>query len=308
MRQKQIVVTSPSYTLKVLKNFPLQNIEKSFVIADFERLVSTRHVSKIVSSMASNEFFDNVISVVQKRNGQYEIIDGQHRITALGLLRDNYGVKKYNLLLMIFQERISRKIYRQINLGQPLKMQDHLRALDNNKTPFFVKLRPYFVHYNDGRLPKFEMILNALAYAKNGSPRGVRPLLLDRMFESITEKDLKIIALFSKALQKADPFVPKHHQKLYMFTIYRNIFRVGYENNFDSEMWDELILLCKTDHTVTRLQSVRTMSSIREIYAHLIKKISKQTGVKLQTIERTNVEARKILNSSTTNSPSNAAV
>jgi len=95
--------------------------------------------------MATNEFFDNIISVVLKKNGKYEVIDGQHRITALGRLRDNFYVTKYDLVLMIFQENISRKIYRQIDLGKPLKLQDHLRALDNNKNPFFELLRPYFV-------------------------------------------------------------------------------------------------------------------------------------------------------------------
>jgi len=97
MREKTILVTSPSYTLKVLKNFPLRNLEKTFVIADFERLLNIRHVNKILKSMATNEFFDNIISVVLKKNGKYEVIDGQHRITALGLLRDNFYVTKYGL-------------------------------------------------------------------------------------------------------------------------------------------------------------------------------------------------------------------
>ena len=96
MRTKQVLITSPSYTLKVLKNFPLRDLEKTFVIADFERPLNMRHVNKILRSMTTNEFFDNIISVFLKRNGRYEVIDGQHRITGLGLLRDNFNIKKYD--------------------------------------------------------------------------------------------------------------------------------------------------------------------------------------------------------------------
>lgn len=297
MRTKQVLITSPPYTLKILKNFPLRNLEKTFVIADFERLLNIRHVNKILRSMSTNEFFDNIISVVLKKNGQYEVIDGQHRITALGLLRDDFYVTKYDLVLMIFQEKASRKIYRQINLGKPLKLQDHLRALDNNKNSFFEKLRPHFVHYNDGKLPKFETILNALVYAKNGSPRAVQPLLLDRMFRNITENDLKIIQIFSKELKKIEPFIPKQRQKLYMSSVYRNMFRVGYENNFDKTQWENFITICKTDKISEKLQYIRTMSAVKELYSHMITNIGKKAGVQLQKVERTGGEAKNILNS-----------
>lgn len=295
MRTKQALITSPSYTLKVLKNFPLRNLEKTFVIANFERILNIRHVKKILGSMATNEFFDNIISVILKRNGQYEVIDGQHRITALGLLRDDFDITKYDLVLMIFQEKDARKIYRHINLGKPLKLQDHLRALDNNKNSFFEVLRPYFVHYNDGKIPKFETILNALVYAKNGSPRAVQPLLLDRMFRSITENDLKVIQTFSRALKKIEPFIPKQRQKLYMSSVYRNMFRVGYENNFDKTQWEEFITICKTDKISEKLQYIRTMSAVRELYSHMIKNIGKKAGVELQTVERTGGEAKQVL-------------
>jgi len=303
MRRRQVLITSPIYTLKVLKNFPLRSLKKTFVIADFERQVSMRHVKKILGSMAINEFFDNVISVVIKKNGKYEVIDGQHRITALEMLRDDFGVRNYNLVLMIFQEKASRKIYRQINLGKPLKMQDHLRALDNGKNPFFEKLRPHFVHYNDGNLPKFEMILNALSYAKNGSPRAVKPFLIDRLFTNITEEDLKIIQTFSRALKNIDPFIPRQRQKLYASSVYRNMFRIGYENNFDKTQWEDFIAICKTDKASERLQDMRTIDAARELYNHMVKNVGKKVGLELQKVERTGPESRVVLNK-----PSNSAI
>jgi len=300
MQKRRTAITSPLYTLKILNDFPLKNLEKSFVIADFERLLNTAHVNKILESMVRNEFFDNVISVVLKRSGVYEVIDGQHRITALGKLRDDNGITKYNLVLMIFQEKYSRKIYRQINLGKALKMQDHLRALDNGRNLFFEVLRPHFVHYNDGKYPKFEMILNALSYAKNGAPRAVKPYFLERMFKNISEKDLRVIISFSKAMRKIEPFAPKQRQKIYTSSVYRNMFRVGYENKFDQAKWNDFITICKADKAIEKLQDLRTLSSVKELYAHMIKHVGKQVGLKLEKVERTNVETRQVLKTPTT--------
>ena len=290
---KQIL--SPTYIWKSLKNFPLRKLEQIFLIAEFERPLRERHVNKIVEAMAANEFFNNILSVVQKRN-RFEVIDGQHRIAALKELRDNYGVTNYDLVIMIFPEKFARKIYRRINLGKPLKMQDHLRALDNNNHSFFTELRSHFVHYNDGVLPKFSMILSALSYAKNGSPRAVRPLLLDRMFKSITINDLKVIKSFSIAMNKVEPHVPKRHQILYSHPVYRNIFRVGYENRFDHSSWENFILLCQRDRKIETLHNIRTMEAVREMYGHMIEKIASQMGLQLKRIDRTISEPRLVLN------------
>ena len=257
--------------------------------------------------MAANEFFNNILSVIQKRNGRFEIIDGQHRIASLKDLRDNYGITNYDLILMIFPEKFARKIYRRINLGQPLKMQDHLRALDNGTHPFFTQLRPYFVHYNDGILPKYQMILSALSYAKNGSPRAVRPLLLDRMFKTITIEDLKVIKSFSIAIANVEPIMPKKHQILYSFSIYKNMFRVGYENRFDQSTWENFITLCKTDKSIEELHKIRTMESVRKGYSNMVEKIAGQMGLQLKRIDRTISEARVVLNPVTEPSQSSSS-
>ena len=288
-------IISPLYVWKSLKNFPLRKLEQTFFIAEFERPLRHRHVNKIVEAMAANEFFNNILSVIQKRNGRFEIIDGQHRIASLKELRDNYNITNYDLILMIFPERFARKIYRRINLGYPLKMQDHLRALDNGSHPFFTQLRPYFVHYNDGVFPKYEMILSALSYAKNGSPRAVRPLLLDRMFKSITKEDLRKIKLFSIAIANVEPIKPKKHQTLYSFSIYRNMFRVGYENKFDNNTWQNFITLCKSDKNINELHNISTMESIRKVYGNMIEKIAGQMGLQLKRIDRTVSEAKLVL-------------
>ena len=289
-------IISPLYIWKSMKNFPLRKLEQTFFIAEFERPLRGRHVSKIVEAMAANEFFNNILSAIQKRNNKLEIIDGQHRIAALKELRENYGVTNYDLIILVFPEKFSRKIYRRINLGKPLKMQDHLRALDNGNHQFFTQLQPYFVHYNDGILPKFSMILSALSYAKNGSPRAVRPLLLDRLFKNITTQDLRIIKSFSIAIDNIEPHVPKKHQIIYSHSVYRNIFRVGYENRFDQSTWENFITLCRGDKNIESLHNDRRIESIRKMYSYMIEKIALQMGLQLQRIDRTVSEARLVLN------------
>lgn len=294
MKQKLVTVTSPSFKLKMLNNFSLFNLEKTFIVADFERPLRIRHVKKIVDAMLINEFFDIIISVIPKRgNSQFEVIDGQHRIEGLKILRDEHGIQKYNLILMIFPEKFSRKIYRRINLGQPLRMEEHLRALDNNTHPFFTKLRPYCVHYNDGNRPKFEMILNALSYAKSGSPRAVRTLFLDRMFNNITTTDLKVITTFSKALRTIDPMIPKTHQPFYMFSVFRNMFRVGYENDFDQTDWEKFMMICKEDQKIYKLRTDRSMDGIKEIYRHMVKHVGSQIEVEVVKKDKTLSDTRQ---------------
>ncbi len=293
MKQKLALVKPPTFTLKMLTNFPLAKIELTFTVADFERPLKMRHVKKILDGILINEFFDIIISVLPRKNGQFEIIDGQHRVKALEMLRDIHGIKKYNLILMVFPEKFSRKIYRRINLGQPLKMEEHLRALDNNTHPFFTKLRPYCVHYNDGNRPKFEMILNALSYAKSGSPRAVRTIFLDRMFDNITTTDLKIITIFSKALRTVDPMIPKTHQPLYMFSVFRNMFRVGYENDFDQSDWENFMEICKEDQKIYKLRTDRSMDGIKEIYGHMIKHVGSQIEVEVVRKDRSLSDTRQ---------------
>lgn len=290
-------IHSPDFTEKFLPDFTLSKLEKTFSIAVFERPLRSRHVKKILNSMIINQFFDIVIRVTKRLTGQFEIIDGQHRIEALGLLRDEYGVKKYDLILHIFPEKFARKIYRRINLALPLRMEEHLRALDNGRNPFFVRLRPYFVHYNDGKYPKFEMILNALYYAKNGSPRAVRAMLLDRMFKNITAGDLDMIIVFSRAISKVNPITnPKAHKELYMYATYRNLFRVGYENNFDQVTWENFIKICKSDPVIHEYHNMRTIETVRRIYTYMIKEIGEKMGEDLKRIDRTMGQAKLVLN------------
>lgn len=293
---KNTIIKSPSYTWKIMNNFPLNKLEKTFTIADFERQLSNTHVKKIMNSILSNEFHDNIIRVVLKKSGSFEIIDGQHRIEAIARLRDLGKLTHYDLVLMIYAEAVARRTYRSINLAKALKMEDHLRALDNGRNQFFVKLRPYYVHYNDGNKPKFGMVLNALYYAKNGSPRAVSAQLLDRMFKSITQGDVITMIEFSRAMDKTEGFIPKKPQKMYKYEIYRNLFRIGYENEFDQSVWEQFIRVCKSDKVIPKYLEDKKMKSVKRIYYYMADQIGDKMGWKLKKIDRTNIQTRLVLN------------
>jgi len=289
-------IESPKYTWKIMNHFKLSNLEKTFTIADFERQLSKKHVSKIMESIIANEFHDNILRVIMKRSGTFEIIDGQHRLEALARLRNNGTLTHYDLVLMIYPESVARRTYRSINLSKPLKLQDHLKALDNGRNAFFNKLRPYYVHYNDGAKPKYEMVLNALHYSKNGSPKSISRNYLDRMFKSITHGDLITIVQFSRAFEKADPFQTKMPQIMFRYEIYRNLFRIGYENSFDEYLWEQFITTCKSDKVIRAYLEDKQKQAVRRIYYYMADIIGEKMGWNLKKIERTNSQARFVLN------------
>ncbi|MCZ6581606.1 MAG: hypothetical protein O6761_00320 [Thaumarchaeota archaeon] len=292
--------TQQHYIIKELLNFPLKNLERMFSIAVFERPIMLRHVKKMVGSMVDGEFYDNTLQVTKKMSGQYDVIDGQHRIEALGLLRDDYGVTHYDLILHVYPESLARRIYRKLNLGRTLTLGNHLRALDNGKNSFFVRLRHQYVHYNKGKVPKFEQILNALHYAKNGSPRAVNAILLDRMFKSITTGDIDVILVFSKAIHKNES---KINTKLYKYGIYRNLFRVGYENNFNLTTWQDFISICNKNRVIHAYQTETTFQNMKRIYNYMVDSVGKEMGLELKKIERTPSQTKLVLDGDSNHAP-----
>ncbi len=119
------------------------------------------------------------------------------------------------------------------------------------------------------------------------------------MFKNITLDDLKVIKAFSIAMANIDPHMPKKRQILYAHSIYRNMFRVGYENRFDQNTWENFISLCRADKNIERLHNERKMAAVRETYGYMIEKIAGQMGLQLKRIDRTVSEARLVLTKTT---------
>ena len=229
------VYMPPEAKIVILKNFELARIEETFQYASFERKISTQKAHKIAHAIMENKFTDNVLRLVESKSAvKYDVIDGQHRIEGLRYARDNYNLAEYDLILFVYIGGNQREIYRRLNLGKPLNLSDHLKALDTGTVKFFNLLREYCDHYTKGGKFRFSTIINCLHYSKSTSIRPVRPLSIDDFIRSITIRDIGIIRKFIPILQQ---IATNPESPFYRYTIMRNFFRIYYENSItDDEM------------------------------------------------------------------------
>jgi len=91
---------------------------------------------------------------------------------------------------------------------------------------------------------------------------------------------------------------PKINQKLYRYGTYRNLFRVGYENNFNISKWQDFISVCKKDKVINELQSQRTINSMKRTYSYMVDQVAEQMGLELKKIERTPSQTKLVLDTS----------
>lgn len=269
----------PEAEIKYLKDFKLDKIEKTFQPAQFERRIGTTKFHRMADAMMENKFVDNVIRVTDGTGGiDYDVVDGQHRIEALRYARDYYGLESYDLILFIYKGGNQREIYRRLNLGKPLTLGDHLKALDTGKIPFFNDLRGDCDHYIKGGNLKYSTVLNWLHYAKSTSIRPVRPVAVDDFLHSITPTDIKKIKLFIPVLQQVstNPDSP-----FYRYTIMRNFFRVYFENKVPDAQMIELGQALLKSTKVTDLADKRDTFAMRGIYHYIIDIAAPKVGLSL---------------------------
>lgn len=258
----------PEAKVVVLNNFDLSKIEEYFEYAKFERRISKRKVHLIAQAIIDNKFTDNVLRVCSsKTNTEYEVLDGQHRIDGLRYARDNFGLENYDLVLMNYLGGNRREIYRRLNLGKPLTLADHLKALDNGKQPFFNDMREYCDHYSKVGMISYRTAINCLYYSKSTSIRSVRPLDIDDFIKSITQRDIKILQMFFKLL----PQIATNSDSLfYHYTLMRNFFRIYYENKTTDQQMIALADILIKSSEVKEMAEKRDTYAIRGIYHYII--------------------------------------
>ena len=160
----------PEAKIITLHDFSLEKIDEYFQFAVFERKVSTKKSHSIAHAMIENRFTDNVLRCVHgSGSAKYDVIDGQHRIEGLRYARDNFGLDGYDLVLFVYLGGNQREIYRRLNLGKPLTLSDHLKALDTGKIRFFNDLRSVCDHSVKGGKLRYSTAINCLYYSKSTS-------------------------------------------------------------------------------------------------------------------------------------------
>jgi hypothetical protein len=270
----------PEAKIVTLKQFPLSKIEEYFQFASFERKISSRKTHMIADAIIDNKFTDNVLRVISSSEDvKYDVIDGQHRIEGLRYARENYGLETYDLVLFVYTGGNQREIYRRLNLGKPLTLTDHLKALDDGKEKFFNSLRNECDHYERPGKFRFSTIMNCLHYAKSTSIRAVRPLAIDDFIRSISARDITVVKAFIPILQQ---IATNTDDQFYRYTIMRNFFRIYYENNISNDKIISLGKLLRKSGKVRDLAEKRDTFAMRGIYHYIIDIAAPKVGLKLE--------------------------
>ncbi len=278
--KNKTVYMPPAAKIIPLANFDLAKIEETFQYATFERRISTYKVHRIAQAIIENKFTDNVLRIVNSStNVKYDVIDGQHRIEGLRYARDNYGLIEYDLILFVYLEGNQREIYRRLNLGKPLNLSDHLKALDTGNVKFFNSLREHCDHYTKGGKFRFSTIINCLHYSKSTSIRPVRPLSIDDFIRSITIRDIEMVRQFIPLLQQ---IATNPDSAFYRYTIMRNFFRIYFENNISEKDMLKLGDVIVKSSKIRDLAEKRDTFAMRGIYHYIIDIAAPKVGLKLE--------------------------
>jgi hypothetical protein len=277
---RKTVYMPPEAKIIVLKDFDLSKIEETFQYASFERRISKQKVHKIAHAILENKFTDNVLRLAASDGAvKYDVIDGQHRIEGLRYARDYWSLGTYDLILFVYLAGNKREIYRRLNLGKPLTLSDHLKALDHGNNKFFNDLREYCDHYSKGSKLRYSTVINCLHYAKSTSIRAVRPLAIDDFIQSITTRDITIIKKFIPILYQV---ATNPDSIFYHYTIMRNFFRVYYENNIVEDGMIALGKILAKSQKIQDLAEKRDNHAMRGIYHFIIDRAGPKVGLYLE--------------------------
>lgn len=150
----------------VYANYDLSGIPKEFKIADFERQVRQRHMLQIADAIISRTLYDSTITVVKpaKEGQPYEVIDGQHRLTAMQHLHKLGQLDKYTFVVRVLHAEDARLAYRRLNSGKPLNIFDLFKSYDDGTVPYFNMLRPYCAHYKSTHRIPYGTVAYAYMY------------------------------------------------------------------------------------------------------------------------------------------------
>jgi len=261
-----------------LKSFDLTKIEETFQYASFQRRSSKRKIHLIAQAIMDNKFTDNVFRVVSGNPSKYEILDGKHRTEGLRYARDEFGLETYDLILFCYLNGNTREIYRRLNLGKPLTLADHLKGIDDGKNNFFNSLRQECDHYKTANKIPYQSIINCLYYSKSTSIRAIRPLAIDDFISSITSQDIAIVKRFIPILQQV---ATNPDSMFWHYTLFRNYFRIFYENKLSSDDMIKLGDVLKRASKIRELSEKRDNFAMRGIYHYIIDIVAPKVSLRL---------------------------
>ncbi len=279
-----VIYNPPKSYFKELKGFRLKNLEKVFDVAHYERRMSGRHVNRIVQAILQSKFYDNTIRVIKStKTKKYLIVDGQHRIEAFRILRDQYGLMSYDITLQVFEEKDQRDVYRRLNLGKKLTLKDHLKAIDNGSIRLFNRLRQYYHHDVSKDNPRFEHIVNAVYYSKTLTMKAIEIQDIEKFLKGVTDKELHTVREFTIGIKNLGV---KPNSKFFKANFYRNLYRVFVEKKIGRKELEQFAILASNDKYILERNDSRNTQAVLELYEHLISTVYPKLSGKIEKIEK----------------------
>jgi len=236
-----VEIKSPPCQWKHIAHFPLSKILETFEIPDWQRVLSDVHKSTICKAILENNFYDNSFQVYVIKNGkqEYGVCDGHHRLMALYHLHREFGIQEYEIVLQIFDQNFGRQIFYRNNLGKKVTLQEITKDLDDGTIQFFNHLRGDYEHKMGKKCTSFSNLLHAIKFGKDKTPRPLDRTTIEIFLRSISKSDLIFIKKFTRCLKEQSPFVQQSFT--YRASVFRALFRVGYENDLNDDKFKKII-------------------------------------------------------------------
>jgi len=234
-------IRSPKCEFKRDSHFPLDTILDTFEIPDFQRVLAETHKTQIVNAIMNNDFYDNIIQVYDLKNGKrkYGVANGQHRLMALHLINQQFGLKEYELILQIFPFDMARQVFFRYNLGKKVTLSNITKALDDGTVKLFNEFRGDYEHKSSKKCTSFHNLIHAIRYAKTNSPRPLPVYQIEHFLQGISKSDIVYIRKFTRCVTTVSPFVANSFT--YRMPVFRALFRVGWDNDLTDKNFEKII-------------------------------------------------------------------
>jgi len=256
---------SPNCAWVVFKDFDLVDIPTIFEPSDYQRVINRRHVYKIMESIVNNTFYDNMIRVVKSGKHKFHVIDGQHRLQALWLLHNQYGVKTYNLTIQIFKAHEQREVYRKINAARALTPANILKTYDEGNFEFFNELSEYCTHNTSVRKPTYYSLLQAVHKHRKPSHKPIQITEFVYLLETVSPDELCHCVRLARSQSSA--YAQMQSNKIFQSTLTRLVYVIGFENNWSREEYHKAFFTLLGDEDFVKLIKSGFMNHWVEIKA-----------------------------------------
>jgi len=183
--------------------------------------------------------------------------------------------------LQIFPIEYGRRVFYKNNLGKPLTMCNRTKTFDDGSHKFFNNLRDLLRHTVQPEYTSYANMINALRFAKESNARPVTAHQLEQFIKGITKTDVQLCRRFLNAMRDINPHVPR--SDLHRASMFRGLFKIGYENDFSEEIWHKFVLAAIIDPKIKQFwqSGATSKSAVVDAYSYMVNVVAKKAAIKV---------------------------